>query len=193
MTPDPHTLNTLDSSGAMQLALDSARQAIGLTEPNPRVGCVITTAEGRVIGQGHTQQAGGAHAEVMALRDAHARGESVVGSVVHVTGGSTGVTIGDDCTVGHLALVHGCTIGNRVLVGMGSTVLDGAVVGDDVVIGAGSLVTPRMQIPQMSMVMGRPARVIRQLSETDLAWVKASVLAYVEAGKAFRQDVEPLG
>ena len=115
------------------------------------------------------------------------------GSVVHVTGGSTGVTIGDDCTVGHLALVHGCTIGNRVLVGMGSTVLDGAVVGDDVVIGAGSLVTPRMQIPQMSMVMGRPARVIRQLSETDLAWVKASVLAYVEAGKAFRQDVEPLG
>jgi diaminohydroxyphosphoribosylaminopyrimidine deaminase / 5-amino-6-(5-phosphoribosylamino)uracil reductase len=62
-----------------------AHQAIGLTEPNPRVGCVITTAEGRVIGQGHTQQAGGGHAEVMALRDAQARGESVVGALVHVT------------------------------------------------------------------------------------------------------------
>ncbi len=85
MTPDPHTLNALDSNGAMQFALDLAQQAIGLTEPNPRVGCVITTAEGRVIGQGHTQQAGGAHAEVMALRDAQSRGESVVGAVVHVT------------------------------------------------------------------------------------------------------------
>jgi diaminohydroxyphosphoribosylaminopyrimidine deaminase / 5-amino-6-(5-phosphoribosylamino)uracil reductase len=85
MTPDPHALNSIDSHAAMQLALDWAQQAIGLSEPNPRVGCVITTAEGRVIGQGHTQQAGGAHAEVMALRDAQARGESVVGAVVHVT------------------------------------------------------------------------------------------------------------
>jgi diaminohydroxyphosphoribosylaminopyrimidine deaminase / 5-amino-6-(5-phosphoribosylamino)uracil reductase len=85
MTSDPHALNSIDSHAAMQLALDLAQQAIGLSEPNPRVGCVITTAEGRVIGQGHTQQAGGAHAEVMALRDAQARGESVVGAVVHVT------------------------------------------------------------------------------------------------------------
>jgi len=85
MTPDSHTLNALDSDRAMQLALDLALLAIGLSEPNPRVGCVITTVEGRVIGQGHTQHAGGAHAEVMALRDAQARGESVVGAVVHVT------------------------------------------------------------------------------------------------------------
>ena len=85
MTPDPHALNTISSNAAMQLALDLAQQAIGLSEPNPRVGCVITTAEGRVIGQGHTQQAGSAHAEVMALRDAQARSESVVGAVVHVT------------------------------------------------------------------------------------------------------------
>ena len=85
MTPDPHTPNALDTQSAMQLALNLAHQAIGLTEPNPRVGCVITTAEGRVIGQGHTQQAGGAHAEVMALRDAQANGESVEGAVVHVT------------------------------------------------------------------------------------------------------------
>jgi diaminohydroxyphosphoribosylaminopyrimidine deaminase / 5-amino-6-(5-phosphoribosylamino)uracil reductase len=85
MTPDPHALNTISSDAAMQLALDLAQQAIGLSEPNPRVGCVITTTEGRVIGQGHTQQAGGAHAEVMALRDAQARGESVAGALVHVT------------------------------------------------------------------------------------------------------------
>ena len=69
----------------MQLALELARCAIGLSEPNPRVGCVITDAAGRVIGQGHTQQAGGPHAEVMALRDAQSRGERVAGATVYVT------------------------------------------------------------------------------------------------------------
>jgi diaminohydroxyphosphoribosylaminopyrimidine deaminase / 5-amino-6-(5-phosphoribosylamino)uracil reductase len=69
----------------MQEALALARQGFALTEPNPRVGCVITTADGRVIGRGHTQQAGGPHAEVMALRDAQAHGESVHGATVYVT------------------------------------------------------------------------------------------------------------
>ena len=72
-------------STPMHEALALARQAIGLTEPNPRVGCVITAGDGRVIGRGHTQQAGGPHAEVMALRDAQARGEDVRGATVHVT------------------------------------------------------------------------------------------------------------
>ena len=69
----------------MQEALALARQGFGLTEPNPRVGCVIVSPDGRVIGRGHTQQAGGPHAEVMALRDAQANGESVQGATVHVT------------------------------------------------------------------------------------------------------------
>lgn len=75
--PEPHD--------PMLEALALARQGFGLTEPNPRVGCVITARDGRVIGRGHTQQAGGAHAEVMALRDAAARGESVAGATVYVT------------------------------------------------------------------------------------------------------------
>lgn len=66
-------------------ALDLAHAAVALSEPNPRVGCVLTAADGRVIGEGHTQQAGGPHAEVMALRDAEARGESTVGATAHVT------------------------------------------------------------------------------------------------------------
>jgi diaminohydroxyphosphoribosylaminopyrimidine deaminase/5-amino-6-(5-phosphoribosylamino)uracil reductase len=69
----------------MQEALALAREAIGLTEPNPRVGCVIVAPDGRTIGRGHTQQAGGPHAEVMALRDAEAHGESVQGATVYVT------------------------------------------------------------------------------------------------------------
>jgi diaminohydroxyphosphoribosylaminopyrimidine deaminase/5-amino-6-(5-phosphoribosylamino)uracil reductase len=71
---------------AMQAALDQARRAIGVSDPNPRVGCVITSPDGqRVLGSGHTQQAGGPHAEVMALRDAQARGADVRGATVHVT------------------------------------------------------------------------------------------------------------
>ena len=69
----------------MHEALSLAEGAIGLSEPNPRVGCVIVAADGRVIGRGHTQEAGGPHAEVMALRDLHARGESPAGSTVYVT------------------------------------------------------------------------------------------------------------
>lgn len=69
----------------MREALVLAERAIGLSEPNPRVGCVICSADGRIIGRGHTQQAGGAHAEVMALRDAQSRGESTAGATVFVT------------------------------------------------------------------------------------------------------------
>ena len=76
---------TMPHATAMHEALALAQLAIGLSEPNPRVGCVITTADGRVIGRGHTQEAGGPHAEVMALRDAAARGDSVRGATVFVT------------------------------------------------------------------------------------------------------------
>jgi diaminohydroxyphosphoribosylaminopyrimidine deaminase/5-amino-6-(5-phosphoribosylamino)uracil reductase len=76
--PDPF-------ASPMHEALALAEQSIGLSDPNPRVGCVITTADGRVIGRGHTQQAGGAHAKVMALRDVLAHGESARGAIAHVT------------------------------------------------------------------------------------------------------------
>lgn len=78
-------MNALLSDEPMREALALAERAIGLSDPNPRVGCVIVGAEGAVVGRGHTQEAGGAHAEVMALRDAASRGESVVGATVFVT------------------------------------------------------------------------------------------------------------
>lgn len=74
-----------NTDALMRLALDLAHEAIGLSEPNPRVGCVLVSRDGRVIGRGHTQQAGGPHAEVMALRDAAANGESVEGATAYVT------------------------------------------------------------------------------------------------------------
>lgn len=76
---------TNDDSTYMQLALDAAAQAMGLSEPNPRVGCVLVAADGQVLGRGHTQQVGGPHAEIMALRDAQAHGNSIQGATAYVT------------------------------------------------------------------------------------------------------------
>ncbi len=107
------------------------------------------------------------------------------GTVVHGTGGKASTTVGDDVTVGHMVLLHGCTVGHRVLVGMGSVLLDGSVVEDDAVVGAGSLVTPGMRIPSGALAMGRPARVVRTLTDTDRAWVLEAGRIYVGAAATY--------
>jgi carbonic anhydrase/acetyltransferase-like protein (isoleucine patch superfamily) len=112
-------------------------------------------------------------------------------AVVHVTGGKASTTIGDDVTVGHLALVHGCTIGSRCLVGMGSIVLDGAIVEDECFIGAGALVAPGARIPSRSLVLGRPGKVVRTLGEADLEQIREASRLYVQYARDFR-DVVPL-
>lgn len=106
-------------------------------------------------------------------------------AVVHVTGGKASTTIGDEVTVGHLALVHGCTIGSRCLVGMGSIVLDGAIVEDECFVAAGTLIAPGARIPARSLVMGRPGKVVRALGEADLASVRESSRLYVQHARDF--------
>lgn len=110
-------------------------------------------------------------------------------AVVHVTGGKAATSIGDDVTIGHLALVHGCRIGSRCLVGMGSIVLDGAVVEDDCIIAAGTLVTPGTHVPAGSMVMGRPGKVIRKLTDADRDAVLEAARHYVENANTFLQSL----
>jgi carbonic anhydrase/acetyltransferase-like protein (isoleucine patch superfamily) len=107
------------------------------------------------------------------------------GSVVHVTGGKTRTLVGDDVTAGHMVLLHGCTVESSVLVGMGSIVLDGAVIEEGCVVGAGSLVTPGTRIPRGSVAMGRPARVVRAVTDEDRAWIAASSQGYVENARVF--------
>lgn len=113
-------------------------------------------------------------------------------AVVHVTAQRASTTLGDDVTVGHLALVHGCTIGSRCLIGMGSIVLDHAIVEDDSFIAAGALVPPRMHVPAKSMVVGRPGEVRRQLREADLAQIKAAGESYVQYARDFMLDVREI-
>lgn len=106
-------------------------------------------------------------------------------SVVHVTGGKTSTMIGDDVTVGHGAIVHGCKIGNRCLVGMGSIVLDGAVIDDECFIAAGALVPPGMHVPSRSMVMGRPGKVVRALRAEELEAIDFASRDYVRNARDF--------
>ncbi len=88
------------------------------------------------------------------------------------------LTIGEECTVGHHAILHGCTIGNRVLVGMGATVLNDAVIGDGCLIGAGALVTEGKVFPPNSLIVGAPARAVRTLGDEAASALKASAEHY---------------
>ena len=100
------------------------------------------------------------------------------------------LTIGDEVTVGHHAILHGCTIGNRVLIGMGATVLNNAVIGDDCLIGAGALVTEGKTFPPGSLIVGAPATAKRELSPEAVASLKQSAVLYREKAKRFRQGLK---
>ena len=96
------------------------------------------------------------------------------------------VTIGDDVSVGHSAIVHGATIGDRVIIGMGATVLDGAVSGSDCLIGAGALVTGKMNAPDGSLIVGAPAKVVRELTEKEKESLLANAALYYQKSLEYR-------
>ncbi|MDO4878892.1 MAG: gamma carbonic anhydrase family protein [Neisseria sp.] len=121
------------------------------------------------------------------------------GCVLHVSGGRSGnprgspLVLGEEVTVGHRAVLHGCTIGSRVLVGMGAVILDDAVVGDDVIIGAGSLVAPRKRLESGFLYTGSPARAVRPLTDEERAFLPLSAAGYVETAQAHAGGVPPNG
>ena len=116
------------------------------------------------------------------------------GSVLHVTRRSTSnpegypLLIGDDVTVGHKAMLHGCTIGNRVLIGMGAIILDNVVVEDDVIIGAGTVVPPGKRLQAGYLYMGNPARQARPLTEQERLFLPASADNYVRLKAEYLQQ-----
>lgn len=108
------------------------------------------------------------------------------GAILHITHASRynpegyPLIIGNDVTIGHMAMLHGCTIGDRVLIGMSATVMDGAVVEDDVVIGAGSLVSPGKRLTSGKLYMGRPAKPVRDLTEKEMSFFRYSAANYTQ-------------
>ena len=105
-------------------------------------------------------------------------------AVVHVDPGFP-TTIGNDCIIGHGAIVHGATLGNNVLVGMHATVLNGAQIGNFCIIGAHALVTEGTIIPDYSIVMGAPAKVVKQMSDSHVEKIKRNAQAYADLSKEY--------
>jgi len=102
------------------------------------------------------------------------------------------LTIGAGCTIGHKAMLHGCTLGDNTLIGMGATVLNGAVIGANCLIGAGALITEGKEIPDGSLVMGAPGKVVRHLDEQAIAGLRASALHYQQNMRRFRDGLRPV-
>ncbi|MBF9041976.1 gamma carbonic anhydrase family protein [Rhodobacterales bacterium HKCCE4037] len=114
------------------------------------------------------------------------RGSNVQENVVCHTDPGCPLTIGPDCTIGHKAMLHGCTIGAGSLIGMGATVLNGAVIGDGCLIGAGALIPEGKVIPDGSLVMGMPGKVVRELDEAARDGLLASAEHYRQNMRRFR-------
>ncbi len=98
------------------------------------------------------------------------------------------LSVGDNVTIGHSAIVHGCTVGNNVLIGMGAIIMNGAQIGDNCIIGAGALVTENMIIPDGMMAYGSPAKVIRALSEEEKLGILENADIYVGHAKDALND-----
>lgn len=107
------------------------------------------------------------------------------GTVIHVSSTTQGTYIGDDVTVGHMALLHACTIGNRAFIGMKACVMDDAVVEDEAMVAAGALVTPGKRIPKHQLWGGSPARFMRDLTVEEIEFLQFSANRYVKLSRTY--------
>jgi carbonic anhydrase/acetyltransferase-like protein (isoleucine patch superfamily) len=110
------------------------------------------------------------------------------GAMLHSDPGAP-CTLGADVTVGHHAILHGCTIGDRTLIGMGATILNRAVIGEDCLVGAGALITEGKAFPPGHLIVGTPARAIRPLDDMQKAMLKASAALYAAKQRDYAQDL----
>jgi carbonic anhydrase/acetyltransferase-like protein (isoleucine patch superfamily) len=113
------------------------------------------------------------------------------GSVLHADYG-TPLTVGKNVTVGHMVVLHGCTIGNESLIGIGAVVLNGAKIGKNCLVGAGSLVTEGKEFPDGSMIMGTPAKVVRQLTPEQIQGLRESAKRYIENAHRYKAGLKKM-
>lgn len=112
------------------------------------------------------------------------------GCVLHTDPGFP-MTIGPDVTIGHMVMLHGCTIGRGSLIGIGSIILNGAEIGEDCLIGANTLIAEGKVIPPRTMVLGSPGKIVRQLTDADVARINGPAARYVENWQRFARGLKP--
>ena len=147
----------------------------------------------QVIGDVHIERQSSLWFNVVVRGDVHhirigARTNIQDNSTVHITAGRCPTIVGDDVTVGHGVILHGCTIGNRCLIGIGAIVLDACTIGDDCLIGAGSLVTPETSLEPGHLMLGSPAKPVRLLNEAELDHLRQSAQRYVAHAAQYRSQ-----
>jgi len=120
------------------------------------------------------------------------RGSNIQENCVLHTDPGYPMVIGENCTIGHRAMLHGCTIGDNSLIGMGATLLNGAKVGKNCLIGACALITEGKEIPDNSLVLGAPGKVVRQLTDDDFARITRSAHAYTRKARQFADGLVQL-
>jgi gamma-carbonic anhydrase len=156
----------------------------------PRVhATAFVDVSAQVIGDVEIGEASSVWMNAVVRGDVHwirigARSNVQDGTIVHVMTGTHPTTIGDDVTIGHGAVVHGCTLRGRILIGMGAILLNGVDVGEDSIVAAGTLITEGTRIPPRSLVMGSPGKVRRQLGDEEVA----SIRWYSERYVGYRLD-----
>ncbi|MBY4898738.1 gamma carbonic anhydrase family protein [Cupriavidus sp. AU9028] len=114
------------------------------------------------------------------------------GAVLHTDPGAP-LTVGDGVTIGHQAMLHGCTVGDGSLIGIQAVVLNRAVIGKECLVGAGAIVTEGKVFPDRSLILGAPARVVRQLSDDDVANLRRNADTYAERQAVYRTDLKRVG
>lgn len=115
------------------------------------------------------------------------------GACLHLTEGVSTTVVGADCTIGHGAILHGCTVGDGCLIGMGAIVLDNAVIGAGTLVAAGALVTPRTVVPPGSLVRGNPARVVRPVTADEGELGRSGARHYVDNARRFLEALASKG
>lgn len=108
------------------------------------------------------------------------------GTIAHATRGVSQTSVGNECTIGHRVTLHGCCVGDRCLIGMGSILLDGVELGNDCFVAAGSLITPGKKFGARSFLVGSPAKRVREVTDQELAIIDRSWRTYVELARAYR-------
>ena len=114
------------------------------------------------------------------------------GAILHTDPGFT-LSLGEDVSVGHQAMLHGCSVGSGTLIGIQAVVLNGASIGKNCLVGAGAVVTERKVFPDNSLIVGAPAKVLRELTEGEIAGLRRNAADYIERGRRYRVQLKEIG